>query len=111
MGQQSGRNPIEVAINGIGTRNRAREGDGSMTQPGHDRLKLMCPRRLEPFMVDRIALAAWREARDYFGKPVDVDIYVTFIGTTQVKIGQLRASANEPQIAQISYDFTELDLL
>src|SRR5438270_9151111 len=45
---------------------------------GPKRLKLMCPARLEPFLVDRIALSAWREARADFGQPMDIDIYATF---------------------------------
>lgn len=81
------------------------------SQRDHIRLKLMCPARLEPFLVDRVALAAWREARDIFDKPVDVDIYDTFIGTTQIKIGQLRATADAPGIAHIAYDFSELEAL
>ncbi len=76
-----------------------------------NRIKLMCPARLEPFYVDQIALAAWREARENFGPNVDLDIYDTFIGTAQIKIGELRVDPTAPQIAHISYDFTDLDKL
>lgn len=75
------------------------------------RIKLMCPARLEPFLIDQIALAAWREAREIFGRPIEVDIYDTLIGTTQIKIGELRASADAPEIARIAYDFTDLEKL
>ncbi len=76
------------------------------------RLKLMCPARLEPFLVDQIALAAWREARDDFGIPVDIDIYDTFIGTAQIKIGQLRSvTISHPEVAHISYDYRSLLLI
>jgi len=74
---------------------------------GDRRLKLMCPARLEPFLVDRVALAAWREASADFGRQMDVDIYATFIGTTQVKIGELRASGSPP-VAHIEYDFDQI---
>lgn len=75
------------------------------------RVKLMGPARLEPFFVDQIALAAWREARENFGKSVDIDIYDTFIGTTQIKIGELRACVGDPKMAHIVFDFTELEIL
>ena len=39
-------------------------------------VKLMCPARLEPFVVDRIAVAAWHEVRDDFGNPW-TSIYTT----------------------------------
>jgi len=76
-----------------------------------NRIKLMCPARLEPFYVDQIALAAWREARANFGPSVDLDIYDTFIGTTQIKIGELRVIPDAPTVAHITYDFTELEKL
>jgi hypothetical protein len=76
-----------------------------------NRIKLMCPARLEPFYVDQIALAAWREARANFGPKIDLDIYDTFIGTTQIKIGQLRVSPEAPTVAHITYDFSELEKL
>ena len=72
------------------------------------RIKLMCPARMEPFFVDRIAMAAWREARDDFGKSVDLDLYHTFIGTNQVKIGELRVSSAAPDMAHITYDYKML---
>lgn len=75
-----------------------------------NRIKLMCPARLEPFYVDQIALAAWRETRDDLGQSADVDIFDTFIGTAQVKIGELRAPGKE-QIAHITYDYTALQKL
>jgi hypothetical protein len=75
------------------------------------RIKLMCPARMEPCYMDEIALAAWHEARDIFGGPMDIDIYDTFIGTNQLKVGQLRASAATPDFAHVSYDFRDLELL
>ena len=75
------------------------------------RIKLMCPARMEPFLIDKVALALWREARDSFGTPIEVDIYDTFIGSTQIKIGQLRAGLKDPQIAYVSYDFGVLEML
>jgi hypothetical protein len=73
------------------------------------RIKLMCPARMEPCYIDQIALSAWHEAQDYFGKPVDIDIFDTFIGTTQIKIGELRNSLDKPDMAHISYDFRALN--
>jgi hypothetical protein len=75
------------------------------------RIKLMCPARMEPCYMDEIALAAWHEARDNFGGPIDIDIYDTFIGTNQIKIGELRASAMTPNFAHVAYDFRALQVL
>jgi hypothetical protein len=72
------------------------------------RIKLMVPARMEPCYMDRIALEAWHEARGIFGAPIDIDIYDTFIGTTQIKIGQLRATAENSEVAHVSYDFRQL---
>lgn len=75
------------------------------------RLKLMCPARMEPCYMDQIALALWREARATFGAPIEIDIFDTFIGTTRIKIGELRVEPGDPEIAHITYDFQMLDLL
>ena len=75
------------------------------------RIKLMCQPRLEPYLIDRIALSLWREAGEGFGQPIDIDIYDTFIGTRNIKIGQLRGGDEKPPIAHISYDYSTLDLL
>jgi hypothetical protein len=74
-------------------------------------IKLMCPARMEPYFMDQIALALWRETREIFGKAPDIDIYDTFIGTTQIKIGELRTSAEDAGIAHISYDFRPLQAM
>jgi hypothetical protein len=74
------------------------------------RIKLMCPARMEPCFIDQIALSAWHEAQDCFGAPMDIDINDTFIGTNQIKIGELRVQGDTPPIARIAYDFTALSV-
>lgn len=71
-------------------------------------LKLMCPARMEPCFIDQIALSLWHEARDNFGQPVEVEIYNTFIGTNNVRIGTLKPLSDHPEIAQITYDYSIL---
>ena len=73
-----------------------------------DRLKLMCPARMEPCYIDQIALSLWHEARDNFGRPVDIEIYNTFIGTNNVRIGTLKPLSDHPEIALITYDYSTL---
>ena len=75
------------------------------------RIKLMCPARMEPYLIDQIALSLWREASEGFGRPIDIDIYDTFIATRHIKIGQLRGGDEKPPIAHISYDYSTLDMM
>jgi hypothetical protein len=86
---------------------RYREHDPPMAIGLHflrrNTLKLMCPARMEPWFIDRIAVAAWQEASDDFGAPFDVDIYATYIGMAPKKIGQLRPSPTRPHYATITY--------
>jgi len=72
------------------------------------RLKLMCPARMEPCYIDQIAMTLWHEARDDFGQPVDIEIYDTFIGTNNVRIGTLTPLVDHPEIARITYDYSIL---
>ncbi len=72
-----------------------------------NRLKLMCPARMEPVDIDRITLTAWREAKDAFDHSFDLDIYLTFIGTPPIKIGELRPRHDNPKIASISYNYPQ----
>lgn len=71
-------------------------------------LKLMCQARLEPCYMDQVAIAAWKETKDIFGVPADVDIYETFIGTNQIQIGKVRPMVGQPSVAHLTYDYTEL---
>jgi len=70
-------------------------------QNGRSHIKLMCPARLEPWNMDRLALATWREAKDCLGETCDIDVYETFIGAIPRKIGELRTSTDKIPIAQI----------
>lgn len=56
-------------------------------------IRLMCPARTEPWNVDRLALAAWREVRICLQEDCDIDIYETYIGALPRKIGVLRTTA------------------
>ncbi len=68
-----------------------------------NRIKLMCPARLEPWNMDRIALSAWREAKDCLGENCDIDLYETFIGSAPRKIGELRNAGGAKSVADIHY--------
>jgi hypothetical protein len=70
---------------------------------GPDMLKLMCPARMEPWNLDRVAMSAWRQARDVLGHSYNIDIYETYIGSPPRKIGELRHAKDNPEIQQISY--------
>ena len=69
------------------------------------RVKLMCPARMEPWNLDRLAQAAYSETRDDFGHAFDIDIYETYIGAATVKIGEVRADPTRPQTARITYHY------
>lgn len=56
------------------------------------RIKLMCPARMEPWNMDRVALSAWREAQDCLGQVYDLDLYETYIGSSPHKVGELRVT-------------------
>lgn len=68
-----------------------------------NRIKLMCPARMEPWNMDRLALATWRETRAEFGHPFDIDIYITFIGASPLEVGELRPMAADANFAEIHY--------
>ena len=70
---------------------------------GPDRIKLMCPARMEPWNMDRLALVTWREAQACLGRSYDIDIYETFIGALPRKIGELRSSGEKTPVAAIRY--------
>lgn len=68
-----------------------------------NRIKLMCPARMEPWYKDRVALAVWRESQGVFGRASDVDIFETFIGAKQIKVGELHTQFDQHPVAQIAY--------
>ncbi len=69
----------------------------------NDTIKLLCPARMEPWNTDKLAEAAWQEARQAFGKPYNVNIYATYIGTPPILIGSLRPETGHPDIAYVTY--------
>lgn len=64
---------------------------------------LLCPARMEPWNMDRLAVDAWHETQTAFGHPFDVDIYITYIGGPPVKVGELRPAPGHPDRVVISY--------
>lgn len=70
--------------------------------PGN-RILLMCPARMEPWNMDRLALATWKEAKADFGHSFDIDIFITYIGAAPMKVGELRPMPVDPNFAQIRY--------
>ncbi|HLK56259.1 MAG TPA: hypothetical protein VKU00_06830 [Chthonomonadaceae bacterium] len=73
-----------------------------------DRIQLMCPARMEPWNMDRLAMETWRETQTDFGHAFDIDIYITFIGSAPLRVGELRPMPNNPSAAQISYHEPEI---
>ena len=69
------------------------------------RVKLMCPARMEPWQLDRLAQSAFSETRDDFGHAFAIDIYETYIGAATVKIGEVRTDPKRPQMARITYPY------
>lgn len=70
---------------------------------GSSHIKLMCPARLEPWTMDRLALATWREAKFCLGQNCDIDVYETFVYAPSRKIGELRNSPDKTPVAQIRH--------
>lgn len=70
-----------------------------------NRIKLMCEARMEPWNINRLAVAAWEEAHAVLGRRFDLDIYETYIGAPPVKIGELRAIPDRPGVARIIYRY------
>lgn len=71
----------------------------------HEKIKLLCPARMEPWEIDGVAMAAWRESKDDLGRNFDIDIFETYIGTAPIKIGELRTPAGNQQVANITYSY------
>lgn len=68
-----------------------------------NRIKLMCPARMEPWNMDRVALSVWREAKDCLGENCDIDLYETYIGSPPIKVGELRNTKDAKTVADIHY--------
>lgn len=68
--------------------------------------RLLLPSRLEPWYMDKIALAAYREIRDTFHDTHPIDLYETFAGAAPVKIGLIRADASDPTLIHVTFDYT-----
>lgn len=69
------------------------------------RIKLMCPARMEPWELDRLAQAAWSETRDNFGHSFNIDIYETYIGAATVKIGEIRPDPQNARLARVAHHY------
>ena len=68
-------------------------------------IKLQTPARMEPWNVDKIALAAWEEARANFGHSFDIEVYETYICAPIRKIGEVKTVPGTPERAQAHYDY------
>lgn len=71
--------------------------------PTPDRIAVLCPARMEPWTMDDLAFAAWRETRADVGVSCGVDLYLTYIGMPPVKVGELRPDPANPNLARIRY--------
>ncbi len=71
--------------------------------PKHTTIKLMCPARMEPWNMDRVAVQIWREAKDCLGRSYDIDLYETYIGAAPRKTGELRCDPTKASVAVVSH--------
>ena len=71
--------------------------------PQHTIIRLMCPARMEPWNMDRVAVQAWREAKDCLGRSYDVDLYETYIGAAPRKTGELRCDPAKASVAVVNH--------
>ena len=69
-------------------------------------VRLLLPSRLEPWYMDKIALAAYRETRDTFHQKQPIGLYETFAGAAPVHIGQVSADTNDPTLIRVTFDYT-----
>jgi hypothetical protein len=65
------------------------------------RLDLLTPARMEPWCMDRLAVNTWHEAQAAFGHPFDIDLFITYIGSPPLKIGELRRTKDSPDKLEI----------
>ncbi len=68
-----------------------------------EHVALMCPARMEPWNMDQLAMAIWRESRTLFNTNPNIDIFETFIGSSRIKVGEVRSQKEHPQVACIRY--------
>jgi hypothetical protein len=72
--------------------------------PQHkEMIKLMCPARMEPWNIDWLAANTWRETRADMGRSFDMDIFITYIGLSQIKVAELRPEPGNPDKFEIRY--------
>lgn len=71
--------------------------------PQHTIIRLMCPARMEPWNMDRVAIQAWRESKDCLGRSYDIDLYETYIGAAPRKTGELRCDPAKASVAVVSH--------
>lgn len=67
-------------------------------------IRLCCPARTEPWNMDRLALAVYRESRICLNEPCNIDVYETYIAAPSRKIGTLRSDLNNTNGVHLLYD-------
>ena len=67
----------------------------------HGVIDLLMPARMEPWSMDRLAVFTRKETEQVFGRPYNIDLYVTYIGAPPLKIGELRPSKTSPEQVDI----------
>lgn len=72
-------------------------------------IKLMCPARMEPWRIDRVAVDTWQETRALFGHAYNIDIYETYIGMPPIKIGELRPMPGNAQKVHIAFRYPAIN--
>jgi hypothetical protein len=66
-------------------------------------IDLLCPARMEPWNMDRMAMAVWREAKADLGRRYDIKLFRTFIGTPPILVGRLHNLQGPPEKVEIVY--------
>jgi|SRR5579862_5946169 len=66
-------------------------------------IDLLCPARMEPWNIDRMAMNIWHEANTDLGRRYDINLFRTYIGTPPIRVGELRNQAGQPEKVGIRY--------
>jgi hypothetical protein len=68
-----------------------------------DMLVLMCPARMEPWNMDWLAVQTWKEAKDDLGASYPIDIFITYIGLSRIKVAELRPVTGDAARVAVRY--------
>ena len=70
-------------------------------------IRLMLPSRLEPWYMDKIAFAAYRETRELFHITKPITLFETFAGAAPVPIGQVSPDPADSNLVRVAFDYSQ----